>query len=354
MNYHIQSKYIWSLILVLNVLTSATLYSMDTQTNSNNEPLLAHALEYGPEELRLFAQQIQDTASQPYFVNRILMLVGEHGMGKTALAKAILHAARNTVQIFTGCGSFTTQPVIQPQKDKKTVMVFDDIDLLYPQHTNSNTAELTTLLNLIDSQQTNQNLFIIGTLRNIQNAPESLKSRALGHTVWLQEPSMANKIAHLRFLFTQLHKHSLADECTDQFFDTACITKIEAHTFWDLGAIANKSIYLHRKQNATSGIDTITVGIINQAMSQIVDEKQKMHDQEHNPYGLSPQELEEANKVIIAAQTTQAFDIDQFTRELASTILHTKQQKHVFFMLEKKGIFQQECKEKKKKNSKWW
>src|ERR1700722_13934499 len=180
-------------IIVLTLMAIRICSAMDCGLSDPHQSLLEFALTNAPDSLKKFESQIEQSNIAPRNLGHRTFLLGTHGIGKTTLAKAVAHAVQKKCTThFVSCMN-KSEKIVVPDLDPAsiTLVIFDDVDTLFEKQ---GSTCLQSILHLFDPQEEHPHLHILSTLHSLYNAPDSVKSRALGHLIALPDLTQAKKL----------------------------------------------------------------------------------------------------------------------------------------------------------------
>ena len=196
-------------------------------------------LEQAPKHTNLILKELK----QPNYLrmpNRSHFLIGDHGTGKTVLAKAIAHAACKDGWSYEYISSsafarpYRNHTCIALRDylkrvvalDTPTILIIDQLNKImeYTKSTADDTAMTSsTFTGFLDTQKHNQNLFLIGIMDRGTKISQKFKSRILGRMTFLKRPTASRRIIFMSKCInesTQLHPE-VSNEWLEQFLEDA-------------------------------------------------------------------------------------------------------------------------------------
>ncbi len=173
---------------------------------------------YSPLEAQLIVNHLQDTTYFPDDKDyRSAIFFGAPGSGKTMMAKAIAYKMAqkgwdckfvSSTSLFGGHRDQTAMRVTQELESivaskKPTIIIIDELHRLLENadskhHDTDSTS--TALWTFLDSQESNENFFLIGTMNRIDKLPQPFKSRIISdyiHFPLATDPKIKNMLVRI-------------------------------------------------------------------------------------------------------------------------------------------------------------
>ncbi len=168
---------------------------------------LQTVLENASKRIRFTIDHIKGGPFFKELSSRYILFLGDHGTGKTVLAKAVAHklisetswtCEYKSSREFMGKHRNETGVRLRGYLDKvtktgrPTLLIIDQLNKIldYPRSESDDTAFASDLIcNLLDNQCHNANFFFIGLMDRATELAKRLKSRLLGHCITTKSPS---------------------------------------------------------------------------------------------------------------------------------------------------------------------
>jgi len=161
--------------------------------DSTYEMVLAAA----PVEVQALPKILNDPKERADYPYSCMALVGPPGVGKTTMAYAVAHKAGwepcfisngHLADKFRNSSSRKLQEIFDGVlfSNEKTLIILDEFNAMVENHDSANhdTDTLSrTIWSFLDSQQKNDNVFVMATMNRINKIPAEMKERLLGSVV---------------------------------------------------------------------------------------------------------------------------------------------------------------------------
>ena len=254
--------------------------------------LLAKVFAQAPIDVKNIVNHLTDPAflEEPRY--RFAFLIGAPGVGKSTQADAVAsellkygwshqkYASTDFQDKNRGGTAEKLNNVLSEIKpEQKILLLIDEINHLFEhaddKHHDTD-ATSKALWAFLDAQAFNHNFFLIGTMNKIEDAPQQIKSRALGKNIWISEAiDNAVKIDILRTCFKDKKFSTLHATCNDAFFKEF-VQNIQDWNIRDLTSLAFKSESIFRRTDQTSKKRIIRKEHLEEALQELVEEKQRV------------------------------------------------------------------------------
>lgn len=263
----------------------------DTSDIAKLNRLLAKVFAQAPIDVKNIVNHLKDPDffEEPSY--RFAFFIGAPGVGKSTQADAVAaellqygwshqkYASTDFQDKNRGGTAEKLNKVLNSIDPKqKTLLLIEEINHLFEhaddKHHDTD-ATSKSLWSFLDAQRFNHNFFLVGTMNKIEDAPQQIKSRALGKNIWISEAvGDAVKIDILRTCFADKKFTTLHISCDDAFFKEY-VQRIIDWNIRDLTSLVFKAEAIFRRKDQTSKKRVIRKEHLEEALRELVDEKKR-------------------------------------------------------------------------------